>query len=399
MVPPLRARTCEPSTAQSSRSSESARRSSVSRTQRRRGQTPASVQSRSRRQAVTPEQPTVSAGTSRQATPVRSTYGMPARAALSGTRSRPGWRWRRSRAGGSSGATRSRRSSGTRSARTRTPCRSRSSSARPAAQLILKRSVSTPTRGELPQSPMTAVGFTVSRWTSKRPEGGAAGGRGGNHRIPMYPPPSICAITVTVPSAQSAAGPLPRRINLPVGGVALVVACPVDRSQRCTTPLLPYSSTSMEMVPPGKPVTWNEQVGAGGPGFVAAGRAAVEHEPSVGPLDHPPVWYRGEPPGPGPGLALSVFHVDVEAGGVLDEVLAVAAVDPCFADLLEPSDLSVDQIADRVRLPQEHLPAPSTCTRRSASHPRRTGVRFRRPARERGRRLTPVARSGPALPR
>lgn len=36
------------------------------------------------------EQPTVSAGTSRQATPVRSTYRIPASAARSGTRSRPG---------------------------------------------------------------------------------------------------------------------------------------------------------------------------------------------------------------------------------------------------------------------------------------------------------------------
>jgi hypothetical protein len=141
VIPPLRARTCEPSTAQSSRSNESARRSSASRAACRRGQTPASVQSRSRRQAVTPEQPTVSAGTSRQATPVRRTYMMPARATRSRMRSRPGCRRRRSGAGGRSGATRSHRSSGTRSARTRTPCRSRSASARPAAQLILKRSV------------------------------------------------------------------------------------------------------------------------------------------------------------------------------------------------------------------------------------------------------------------
>jgi hypothetical protein len=42
----------------------------------------------------------------------------PASATRSGTRSRPGWRWRRSGADGSSGATRSHRSSGTRSART-----------------------------------------------------------------------------------------------------------------------------------------------------------------------------------------------------------------------------------------------------------------------------------------
>lgn len=90
VIPPLRARMCEPSTALSSRSNRSARRSSLSRAACRRGQTPASVQSRSRRQAVTPEQPTVSAGTSRQATPVRSTYRTPASAVRSGTRNRPG---------------------------------------------------------------------------------------------------------------------------------------------------------------------------------------------------------------------------------------------------------------------------------------------------------------------
>lgn len=40
----------------------------------RRGQASTSVQSRRRRQAVTPKHPTVSTGTSHQATPVRSTY-------------------------------------------------------------------------------------------------------------------------------------------------------------------------------------------------------------------------------------------------------------------------------------------------------------------------------------
>ncbi len=90
VVPPLRARTCDPSTEQSSRSSRPARRSSASRAACRRGQTPASVQSRRRRHAVTPEQPTVSAGTSRHATPVRNTYMTPASAARSETCSRPG---------------------------------------------------------------------------------------------------------------------------------------------------------------------------------------------------------------------------------------------------------------------------------------------------------------------
>ncbi|KUL33156.1 hypothetical protein ADL12_22180 [Streptomyces regalis] len=45
MIPPFRARTCDPSTAQSSRSSRSARRNSLSRAACRRGQTPVSVQS------------------------------------------------------------------------------------------------------------------------------------------------------------------------------------------------------------------------------------------------------------------------------------------------------------------------------------------------------------------
>ncbi len=47
-------------------------------------------QSRSLRHAVTPEQPTVCAGMSRQATPVRSTYNTPTSAIRSGTRRRPG---------------------------------------------------------------------------------------------------------------------------------------------------------------------------------------------------------------------------------------------------------------------------------------------------------------------
>ncbi len=77
---------CDPSTEQSSRSSRPARRSSANKAACRRGHTPASVQSRSRRQAVSPEQPTVSAGTSRHATPVRSTYITPAIATRLGTR-------------------------------------------------------------------------------------------------------------------------------------------------------------------------------------------------------------------------------------------------------------------------------------------------------------------------
>jgi hypothetical protein len=65
VIPPLKARKCDPFTAQSSKSSRSARRNSVSSAACKRGYTQASVQSRNLRQAVTPELPTVSAGTSR----------------------------------------------------------------------------------------------------------------------------------------------------------------------------------------------------------------------------------------------------------------------------------------------------------------------------------------------
>jgi hypothetical protein len=71
--PPLRALTCEASIAASSMSKRPAARSSVRRTSCSRGQTPASVQSRSRRQQVTPLQPVCSAGTSRQLTPLHNT--------------------------------------------------------------------------------------------------------------------------------------------------------------------------------------------------------------------------------------------------------------------------------------------------------------------------------------
>ncbi len=57
VVPPFSARTCDPSTERSSRSSRPARRRSVNKAVCRRGRTPASVQSRSRRQAVTPGTP------------------------------------------------------------------------------------------------------------------------------------------------------------------------------------------------------------------------------------------------------------------------------------------------------------------------------------------------------
>lgn len=61
-------------------------------------------------------------------------------------------------------------------------------------------------------------------------------------------------------------------------------------------------------------------------GFVVADKAPVEHQPAVGPLDRQPFRYQDE--APGPGGASGDFHVDAEGGGMFDEVLAVAAIDP-----------------------------------------------------------------------
>ena len=67
VIPPFRARTCEPSTATSSISSKPAARSSASSISCNRGHTPASVHSFNLRQQVTPLHPIFSAGTSRHA--------------------------------------------------------------------------------------------------------------------------------------------------------------------------------------------------------------------------------------------------------------------------------------------------------------------------------------------
>lgn len=76
-----------------------------------RGQTPARVQSRKRRQQVTPDPQPSSAGTNRQGMPVRKTYTMPLRQARSDTRGRPPRSLGRS--GGRSGWTSNQRQSGT----------------------------------------------------------------------------------------------------------------------------------------------------------------------------------------------------------------------------------------------------------------------------------------------
>lgn len=70
--------------------------------------------------------------------------------------------------------------------------------------------------------------------------------------------------------------------------------------------------------------------GAGREGFVVAGQAAVEHEPAQGAFDDAASWQWGE--ATAAGWALDDLHVDADRGGVLDEVLAVAAVHPELAD-------------------------------------------------------------------
>ncbi len=67
-----------------------------------------------------------------------------------------------------------------------------------------------------------------------------------------------------------------------------------------------------------------------GKGFVITGESAVEHEPAVGPLHCPA--FRDRCESPAPGGALDDFEVDAEGGGVLEEVFAVAGVDPDLAD-------------------------------------------------------------------
>jgi len=89
-VPPLSARTWEPSTAQRPRSSSPSARSWASSSSCSAGQTPASVQSRSRRQQVTPEHPTRPVGSWFQLIPVLSTNTIPASAARSSIGRRPG---------------------------------------------------------------------------------------------------------------------------------------------------------------------------------------------------------------------------------------------------------------------------------------------------------------------
>jgi hypothetical protein len=83
-----------------------ATRNSASSSSCNRSHTPASCQSRKRRQQVTPEPKPISAGRSRQRSPVRNTNKMPLNAARSGTGLRPGYFSRRGFGCGSRGSIR-----------------------------------------------------------------------------------------------------------------------------------------------------------------------------------------------------------------------------------------------------------------------------------------------------
>jgi hypothetical protein len=100
------ARTEDESTITRERSIWPAARNSASSSSCSRSHTPASCQSCKRRQQVTPEPQPISAGRSRQRSPVRSTYKMPLNAARSGTGLRPGYFSRRGFGCGSKGSIR-----------------------------------------------------------------------------------------------------------------------------------------------------------------------------------------------------------------------------------------------------------------------------------------------------
>ncbi|KGV48945.1 hypothetical protein X900_3397 [Burkholderia pseudomallei BDU 2] len=98
------ARIDDESTAAREKSIWSAARSFASSSSCRRSHTPAACQSRSRRQHVTPEPQPISAGRSRQRSPVLRTNKMPVSAARFETGRRPGFFSRRSLGGGSNGS-------------------------------------------------------------------------------------------------------------------------------------------------------------------------------------------------------------------------------------------------------------------------------------------------------
>ncbi len=100
------ARTEDESTITRDKSIWPAARNSASSSSCNRSHTPTSCQSRRRRQQVTPEPQPISAGRSRQRSPVRNTNTMPLNAARSGTGLRPGYFSRRAFGCGSKGSIR-----------------------------------------------------------------------------------------------------------------------------------------------------------------------------------------------------------------------------------------------------------------------------------------------------
>lgn len=104
LVPPKTARTLLLSTITRSQSIRSASLSRSSITLCNVCQTPASVQSRSRRQQVMPQPQPISRGKSSHWMPVRSTKSMPVSALRLSTGLRPGYRWRLALAGGKRGS-------------------------------------------------------------------------------------------------------------------------------------------------------------------------------------------------------------------------------------------------------------------------------------------------------
>lgn len=112
VLPPFSALTWEESTTQRDQSRREAAFSSASRTSWSRCQTPASFQSRRRRQQVMPEPKPSSWGRYSHWMPVCSTYRIPHSTSRSGNALRPGYRKRRSRCG-SSGSRRPHSSSDT----------------------------------------------------------------------------------------------------------------------------------------------------------------------------------------------------------------------------------------------------------------------------------------------
>ena len=100
------ARTEDESTTTRDKSICPAARNSESSSSCNRSHTPTSCQSRKRRQQVTPEPQPISAGRSRQRSPVRNTNTMPLNAARSGTGLRPGYFSRRAFGCGSKGSIR-----------------------------------------------------------------------------------------------------------------------------------------------------------------------------------------------------------------------------------------------------------------------------------------------------